>query len=268
VKRTKAGVREAARTEPSSSSAEPVLHEQSLVVQPPHPGLGPFHGPSPEGEGKGGSLVKLLTWLSPAFPTGGFAYSHGLEWAVEAGDVRNEGTLATWLNDVLRHGSGRTDAILLRHAHRAADLAGLAAVAELAAAAQSSRERQAETLGQGTAFALAAAVWGAPLLTALDGPVAYPVAVGALACAHAVAEDAAARGFLHAAAANMVSAAVRLVPLGQTAGLRVLSQLEPAITTVAEDTRTATLDDLGGACFRSDIAAMRHETQYTRLFRT
>ena len=261
-------MREAARTEPRPAETR----SRPAPGRPGPPGL-PHPGPLPEGEGEGdaahpGSLVKLLTWLSPAFPTGGFAYSHGLEWAVEAGDVRDEGALAAWLGDVLRHGSGRADAILLRHAHRAADLAGLASVAELAAAAQPSRERQAETLGQGGAFALAAKVWGAPLLAALDGAVPYPVAVGALARAHGVAEDAAAEGFLHAAAANMVSAAVRLVPLGQTAGLRVLALLEPAIAAVASETRAATLDDLGGACFRSDIASMRHETQYTRLFRT
>ena len=217
------------------------------------------------------ALLKLLTWLSPAFPTGGFAYSHGLEWAVEAGDIKTEGDLAAWLDDVLRHGAGRTDAILLRHAHRADALPALASVAELAAAAQPGRERQAETLGQGGAFALAAAVWGAPLLAdllAADGPVPYPVAVGALAAAHGVAEDDAALGFLHAFTANLVSAAVRLVPLGQTAGLRVLARLEAAVADVTADSRAADLDDLGGACFRSDIAAMRHETQYTRLFRS
>jgi len=216
-------------------------------------------------------LTKLLTWLSPAFPTGAYAYSHALEWAVEAGDVRNECDLLAWLGDVLRHGSGRADAILLRHAHAARDLVALGLVAELAAAAQSGRERRAETLGQGDAFAIAAEVWGAPLLTALraDGwPIAYPVAVGTLAAAHGVAVDLAAPAFLHGFAANLVSAAVRLVPLGQTAGLRVLSALDLAVREVAEATRGATLDDLGGACFRSDIAAMRHETQYTRLFRT
>ena len=216
-------------------------------------------------------LTKLLTWLSPAFPTGAYAYSHGLEWAVEAGDVRNEADLLAWLNDVLRHGSGRADAILLRHAHAARDLDALAAIAELAAAAQPGRERRAETLGQGDAFAIAAEVWGAPLLTALRDsgqPVAYPVAVGALAAAHGVAADPAALAFLHGFAANLVSAAVRLVPLGQTAGLRVQSALEPAVREVTEAARGAALDDLGGACFRSDIAAMRHETQYTRLFRT
>jgi len=216
-------------------------------------------------------LTKLLTWLSPAFPTGAYAYSHALEWAVEAGDVRTEHDLLAWLDDVLRHGSGRADVILLRHAHAAPSPAALAAVAELAAAAQPGRERRAETLGQGDAFAIAAEVWGAPLLAALraDGqPIAYPVAVGALAAAQGVAVDPTALAFLQGFAANLVSAAVRLVPLGQTAGLRVLSALEPAIQAVAEATRGATLDDLGGACFRSDIAAMRHETQYTRLFRT
>ncbi len=269
-------MREAARTAIGISRAEADLSGQGSVVRPfPHP------NPLPEGEGEGGkpsyshsrqgTLLHLLTWLSPAFPTGGFAYSHGLEWAVEAENVRNEAGLAAWLDDLLRHGAGRADAILLRHAHGAADLAALAGVAELAAAAQPSRERQAETLGQGGAFALAAAVWGAPLLDALLAaglPVPYPVAVGALAAAHGVAENDAALGLLHAFTANAVSAAVRLVPLGQTAGLRVLAMLEPAVAQVADDTRTATLDDLGGACFRSDIAAMRHETQYTRLFRS
>ena len=213
------------------------------------------------------TLPLLLTWLSPAFPTGGYAYSHGLEWAVETSDARDEATTAAWLADVMQHGAGRTDAILLRHAHRAGTVDALAAVQDLAAASQPCAERRAETLAQGTAFAIAARVWGAPLLAALP-EAAYPVAVGALAAAHGVTEDDAATGLLHAFAANLVSAAVRLVPLGQTAGLRILAGLAPLIATIAADTTHAALDDIGGACFRSDIAAMRHETQYTRLFRT
>jgi urease accessory protein len=216
----------------------------------------------------GQQIVKLLTWLSPAFPTGAFAYSHALEWAVEAGDITSEATLLPWLEDVLRHGAGHTDAVLLRHAHQAGDVAALATVAELAEAAANSRERRSETLGQGDAFAIAARVWGAPLLDALGCAVAYPVAVGALARAQGVNEDQAALGLLHAFTANLVGAAVRLVPLGQTAGLRVLAALEPVIHAVALETRGVKLDEIGGACFRSDIAAMRHETQYTRLFRT
>ena len=132
---------------------------------------------------------------------------------------------------------------------------------------------QGETLGQGGAFIAAATPWHTPALIALVARIgreriAYPVAVGALAGAHAIAEDAVAAGYLETFIANLISAAVRLVPLGQTAGLRVLATLEPVILRVAEQTRTATLDDIGGCAFRSDIAAMRHETQYTRLFRS
>ena len=214
------------------------------------------------------TITKLLTWLSPAFPIGSFAYSHGLEWAVMARDVADEDGLLAWAGDVIGHGAGRSDAILLRHAHRAQDGQTLQALTELAQAAQPCRERRAETLGQGSAFAIAAAVWGAPLLSSLPGPVAYPVAFGVLARAHGVHEGEAAAGFLHAFAANLVSAAVRLVPLGQTAGLRTLAALDQVVWDVAAASRHATLDDLGGSCFRSDIAAMRHETQYTRLFRT
>jgi urease accessory protein len=209
-------------------------------------------------------LVRLLTWLSPGFPTGGYAYSHGLEWAVEAGDIRDESSLLGWLGDVLALGAGRTDAILLRHAHRGAgDAAALNELAELAAAAAPGRERLAETLGQGEAFNRAAAAWGAPA-----SAMAYPVAVGRLAAAHAITEDAACAGFLHAFTANLISAAVRLVPLGQSAGLRVLAALEPVLLRIAEATRTATLDELGSASLRADLACLRHETQYTRLFRS
>ena len=214
------------------------------------------------------TLPLLLTWLSPAFPTGAYAYSHGVEWAVEARDMTDEGSSGGWIAELLQHGAGRSDAILLRHAHRAQSVVELAALNTLATAAQPSAERRLETLAQGTAFVLAAQVWGAPLLAALPGQVAYPVALGALAAAHGVSEDDAALGVLHAFAANLVSAAVRLVPLGQTAGLRILAGLAPLIATIARDTAHATLDDLGGACFRADIASMRHETQYTRLFRT
>lgn len=229
-----------------------------------HPRPGPL---SLAGEGAV-ALTRLLTWLSPAFPTGAFAYSHGLEWAVASGDVVDEAGVLAWVGDVLRHGAGHADLILLRHAYRAGDGAALATVAELAEAAAGGRERRAETLGQGDAFGIAARVWGAPLLEALGRAVPYPVAVGALARAHGVPEGSTVLAYLHAFVANLVGAAVRLVPLGQTAGLRLQAALEADVHAVVGATAGLGLDDLGGACFRSDIAAMRHETQYTRLFRT
>jgi urease accessory protein len=212
------------------------------------------------------ALLYLLAWLSPAFPTGAFAYSHGLEWAVEAGDISDGDSLSKWLADVLAYGAGRSDTILLRRAHRnAADPIGLREIAQLALAASPARERRDEALNQGRAFVLAVAPWTA---TRLPEDAPYAVAVGAAAGDVDVPEDDAAVAYLQAFAANLISAAVRLVPLGQTAGLRVLAALQPVIISVAEATATATLDDLGGCAFRSDLAAIRHETQYTRLFRT
>ncbi len=218
------------------------------------------------------ATLRLLAWLSPAFPTGGYAYSHGLEFAIDAGDISDEDSLFNWLSDVLQHGAGRTDAILARHAHRAqGSLKPLAALVELANAAQPSRERHAESTGQGNAFATAARAWNNTLLRELAdraGDLPYCVAVGALAGISGIDEDLSVAALLQAQAANLISAAVRLVPLGQTTGLAVLARLEPVIATLAHETSGATLEDIGGFCFRSDIASMRHETQYTRLFRS
>jgi len=209
------------------------------------------------------ALLRLLTWLSPAFPTGGFAYSHGLEWAVESGDVTSESALIDYIQDLLTHGALRTDAIFLRHAHRGENLA------ELGMALAPSAERRLETAAQGAAFALAAAAWPAAALQHWgDAPLPYPIAIGILAAAQNVPEDDAALAFLHAATANLISAAIRLIPLGQAAGLRAQAALELAILETASTTETATEQDLGTACWVSDIASMRHETQYTRLFRT
>jgi urease accessory protein len=209
------------------------------------------------------ALLRLLNFASPAFPTGGFAYSQGLEWAVEAGDVKDALTLQSWLGGVLQHGAARADAILLRHAHRAeGDAAALAAIAELGRAANWSGERQAETLAQGAAFAASAQAWGR-----VDA-AAYPVAFGAFAARQAIGEDAACLGFLANWTSNMISAAIRLGVLGQAAGLRVMAALEPVVLAVSNETRSSTLDDLGGICFLADIASMRHETQYARLFRS
>ncbi len=215
-------------------------------------------------------LLHLLAWLSPAFPTGAFAYSHGLESAVEAGDIKDEHTLRSWLTDILCHGSARSDTILLRHAYRSAtDPSALREIAGLALAATPSRERRDEALNQGRAFLLAVAPWfGSAATPPRPDDLPYAVAVGAAAGAFNIPEDDTAAAYLQTVVTNLISAAVRLVPLGQTAGLRVLAAFEPIILATAEETKTATLDDIGGCAFRSDLAAMRHETQYTRLFRS
>jgi urease accessory protein len=222
------------------------------------------------------SSLPLLVWLSPAFPVGGFAYSHGLEWAVEVGDVRDAPTLRAWIEDLVRHGSGRTDAVILAVAYRAAadgDAARLAEAAEIAVALQPSKERHLETTQQGQAFATAIeASWPTPALALLReahaGEIAYPIAVGVAAAGHGVPLSATLEGFLTAFVSALMSSAVRLGPIGQTEGQRVIAALMPAVRDVVAGMRDASLDDLGSATLRSDLASMAHETQYSRLFRS
>lgn len=218
-------------------------------------------------------VARLTTWLSPAFPVGGFSYSHGLEWVVEQGQVRDRASLTGWMQDLLVHGAPRSDLVFLAEAWRAiagGDEARLDALVELSAAFVPSAERRLETLAQGKAFLVATqAVWpSAPLDHLQNVDLAYPVAVGCAAGAHGLDLGLTVRAFCQAFVANVVSAGVRLIPLGQTDGLRVLAELEPLIGEVASAALTATLDDIGGAAIAADIASMRHETQYTRLFRS
>ena len=222
------------------------------------------------------SLYRLLTWLSPAFPVGGFSYSSGIEWAVEAGDITDAATLQDWLDAMLTEGAGYCDAVLLSHAYRATEAGDeprLREIAELAAAFVPSRERQLETTSQGRAFVdTARAAWNCdgldPMIAACGGPIVYPVAVGLVAAMHGVLLDATLHGFLHAVVSNWISAGSRLIPLGQTASQRVLAGLEAAVDATAARALKASLQDLGTATFRADLAGLRHETQYTRLFRS
>ena len=207
------------------------------------------------------ALLKLHAWLSPSFPVGAFAYSHGLEAAVAGAQVTDADTTQAWIEALLRHGAGRNDAILLAHALRGHDPQELDALARALAA---SRERLLEAEAMGAAFAEAvAAGWGG------DGaPRAYPVALGVAAREHGLPLDETVRLALLAFASNLVSAAIRLVPLGQAEGQRILAALAPVIEAVATEALAADLDDLSGCALAADIAAMRHETQPVRLFRT
>jgi urease accessory protein len=222
------------------------------------------------------ALYRLMTWLSPAFPVGAFSYSSGIEWAVEAGDITDAASLTVWLAAMLTDGSGYCDALFLAQAHRAVsddDHRALGDIAELAAAFVPSRERQLETSTQGRAFIEAArAAWPCAGLDkaigACQGTIVYPVAVGLVAAAHAISLAPTLHAFLHALVSNWISAGGRLIPLGQTDCQRVLAALEPVVAATAARAIPARLDDLGSATFRADLASLRHETQYTRLFRS
>lgn len=222
------------------------------------------------------ALYRLMAWLSPAYPIGAFSYSSGIEWAVEAGDIKDAATLREWLAALLTEGGGFSDAVLFVHAHRAtagADDAALRDVAALAAAFVPSRERFLETTAQGRAFLDATqAAWPCSALArfpdAWQGAVALPVAVAVACAGHGIPCEPALGAFLQALCANWISAGVRLIPLGQTDGQRVLAALEGTVAAAATRALATLLEEIGSATLRADLATMRHETQYTRLFRS
>lgn len=224
-------------------------------------------------------LQRLMTWLSPAFPVGAFSYSHGLEAAVEAGMVTNREEMSSWIETIMLVGTGRVDGALFRAAHDAVtgdDEHGLLWALERGDAMRPTRELGLESLSQGVAFAAAAARhWSSPHLARLatlaereSREIAYPVAVGVAAADHEIPLLSALEAYLHAFAANIVSAGVRAVPLGQSDGLHVLARLEPVVIETASAALTRPIEDLGSAAIMVDWASSVHETQYSRLFRS
>lgn len=217
-----------------------------------------------------GGLIRLQAWLSPAFPVGSFSYSHGLESAVDAGLVADAPSLRAWLAALIAFGSGWNDAVLFAEAWRRAKAGGdLGALAELGEALAGSRERHCETMLQGAAFRVAAINgWPHQVLDALPAACPYAVAVGAAAGAHAVPLEAALALFLQAFAANLAQAAIRLGVTGQTGAVSVVAALEGELVDTAGRAASSTTDDLGSAAVVSEIMSMKHETHYSRLFRS
>lgn len=222
------------------------------------------------------ALHRLLAWSSPAYPVGAYVYSHGLEWAVESGLVADADGLGRWLEGILAHGAGRIDGAFFVATWRAAsagDDAALDDVAALALAWRGSAELALESAAQGEAFlAVTRRAWPEPRLEAVacrwQGRAALPVAAGLAAACHGVPLAPALTAHLAALIASLISAAIRLMPLGQTAGQMLLAGLTPAIDRAAADAVAADLDDLGGAALMVDWCSLRHETQETRLFRS
>ena len=214
----------------------------------------------------------LQIWFSPSFPVGAFAYSHGLERAVEAGFIRDRGSLTVWLADLFAHGSIRNDLILAAAAWRAAtanDTQALWDVAELAAALHPAAERRLESLTQGSSFVVAVkAAWPTSALATLMDETTYSVAVAATAAGHGIALLPLLEAYAAAFVANLTSAAIRLSVIGQTDAQRILADLLPTLSLAARAAATSTLDDLGSATWSADLCALEHETQYTRLFRS
>jgi urease accessory protein len=222
-------------------------------------------------------LYRLMTWLSPAYPVGAFSYSHGLEYAVEERLVRDRESLILWLVTAVEAGAGHIGGALLAETWRAAahnDAARLEEVAALAAAWRNTSETALESEAQGAAFlSVTRAAWPHALLERLvperrGGPIALSVAVGATCACHGIALMPALIAYLHGFASNLVSAGIRLVPLGQSDGQLAIAALEPVIERSARLCAETPLDEVGSAAPMLDWCSMRHELQYTRLFRS
>lgn len=214
------------------------------------------------------ALLRLMMFLSPSFPIGAFAYSSGLEQAVADGHVKDAVSLEGWLAAQLKSGAPWNDAVLLVVAHRASsDAIDLKHVTDLANALVGSQERQLETNNLGDAFIEAVKASGLPC-PELPDRVTYAVAVGAIAAANGINPESAAAAFLHGYASNQIQCGIRLGVLGQNGGVALLAKLEPLIAEMAAKAAQSRLDDLGVNTIHADIAAMRHETLTSRIFRT
>ncbi len=225
------------------------------------------------------ALLRLQSWLSPAFPTGSYSYSHGLEWAVEAGCIKDRESLVDWLEADLCYGSGRNEAIFFSEAWRSArdnDRAKLFEIAELAAVYRGTSEFALESSQQASACrSTLRQVWPDRLLDSLSEllserhvPPALAVVLGVRSAREGIPVGLALPAFLQSYVANLVTAGVRLIPLGQTDGQLAIAALEEAALIAGAKARNATIEDLGSAAFMVDLASMAHETQYTRLFRS
>jgi len=225
------------------------------------------------------SLLRLQTWLSPTFPIGAYSYSHGLEWAVEAGLVTDQAGLVEWLEADLCQGSGWNETIFFTEASRSAaaqDAGSLGEIAELAAAYRGTSELALEASQQAAScLATLLAVWPEPFLERFSGwlkdrciPPTLSVLMAVRAASEGIPMELALPAFLQSCVANLTAAGVRLIPLGQIGGQRTIAALEKTILSVCERSRRATVEDLGSAAFMVDLASAAHETQYTRLFRS
>lgn len=208
------------------------------------------------------SLLMLLNWMSPTFPIGSFAYSHGLEQAIVDGRVSNAAEVEDWIADLLQRGSGWTDAILFAQCWSTPD----DELNELALALAGSAERYMETTHLGRNFNNAACVWTG--IEKSEAVMAYPVAAGRACKVMGIDQRQALVAYLQGFCSALVSVGVRLVPLGQTNGLIVLRNLAPLLSATAEKAVAASLNDIGTSCIAAEIAAMQHETLQPRIFRT
>ena len=206
-------------------------------------------------------LITLMQWLSPAFPIGGVAYSPGLEWAIDKGYVSNREELEKWISDLLEYGSLKNDAILIKLVLKGSDPKE---INEIAMALCPASERLSETQLQGGAFCkIMREVWSLEI-----DELTLPIALALAAKNESIDQNLVVPAYLHSFCSNLISVAMRLIPIGQTDGQKTLRELSPLISDSVRAVAKSDKDDLGSACFLSDVSAMQHEYLQPRVFKT
>lgn len=223
------------------------------------------------------ALVRLMQLVSPALPVGAYTYSQGLEWAVESGRIRDEASAGAWIGDLMRHGVGRFEAPLVASLMRHWATSDSAEIARLNAdflASRESAELRAETAQMGFSLNRLLNDLGVPTLSALRAElahlpeIAFPTVWSGLAAAWRIDPHSAICGYLWAWAENQVMAALKAVPLGQASGQRLLAELGQAVPPIAATALTLPENDWSNLTPAFALCCARHETQYSRLFRS
>lgn len=218
-------------------------------------------------------VLNLLQLVSPALPVGAYTYSEGLETLVEWGTISNNHTLKHWLEQELSYGAIRTEAAVMLRAYRATVLSDKKALIYwnnwLSAARETSELRASSwQMGQSLMRLLLAikpvetqSIW-------LEGECNYAISLGIAAALEQIAPKPLILGYLHSWATNLITAGVKLIPLGQTAGQILLHELHANISDAATEIINLQDDELSSCSWGLSLASMAHETQYTRLFRS
>ncbi len=222
-------------------------------------------------------LARLLQLASPALPVGAYTYSQGLEWAVESGVVGDEASAGRWIGDLLQHGIGRYEAPLvfaLMTAWTAGNTAEIARLNGEFLASRESAELRAETAQMGFSLNRLVRDLHDPGLSDVEstlaglGEIAFPTGWAGLAAYWQIEPEAAVAAYLWSWAENQVMAALKAVPLGQASGQRLLAQLGGEIPSAAVDALKLPETEWSNFTPAFAIASARHETQYSRLFRS
>jgi urease accessory protein len=220
------------------------------------------------------ALLCLLQLASPALPVGAYSYSEGLETLIDTGTIENKQSLKHWLEQELRYGAIRLEAAVMVRAYNSAKLGDIEALSywnNWLSAARETEELRSSSWQMGRSLIrllLELQPQLAQSANVVGNPCNYAIAFGIAAAHWQIDLSAAILGYLHSWTTNLITAGVKLIPIGQTAGQQLLLEIHANLSSAAQEILALEDDDLNSCGWGLSLASMAHETQYTRLFRS